>query len=150
MDCSSNQPPLLLDKSAGSGFGRSESAHRVPGRIARKHWAGMRRIKSNAYIPLIPTFSLKGEGAGSCVNTYVPTETTHQSSCKRTANTSHVALCNTPLAVDPSNKANPCLPCEPTTIKSTLFSSATRIISDLDCPFPAIACLRQQPAFHPI
>ena len=79
MDCSSNQPPLLLDKSAGSGFGRSESAHRVPGKIARKHWAGMRRIKSNAYIPLIPTFSLKGErsegsGAGTCVDTYARKE----------------------------------------------------------------------------
>jgi len=36
---------------------------------------GVRRIKSNSYIPLIPTFSLKGErsegsGAGTCVDTY--------------------------------------------------------------------------------
>jgi hypothetical protein len=35
---------LLMDKSAGSGFGRSKSASRVPARTARKHWAGERRI----------------------------------------------------------------------------------------------------------
>jgi len=29
-----------------------------------------RRIKTTIYIPLIPTFSLKGEGAGTCVDTY--------------------------------------------------------------------------------
>jgi len=28
-----------------------------------------RRIKTTIYIPLIPTFSLKGEGAGTCVDT---------------------------------------------------------------------------------
>jgi hypothetical protein len=27
--------------------------------------------KIKVYIPLIPTFSLKGEGAGACVDTYV-------------------------------------------------------------------------------
>ena len=32
---------------------------------------GERKIKSAAYIPLIPAFSLKGEGAGTCVDTYV-------------------------------------------------------------------------------
>ena len=33
--------------------------------------AGERRIKSTSCIPpLIPAFSLKGEGAGTCVNTY--------------------------------------------------------------------------------
>jgi len=31
----------------------------------------MRRIKSISYIPLIPTFSLKGEGAFTCVDTFV-------------------------------------------------------------------------------
>ena len=31
---------------------------------------GVRRIKSSHYIPLIPTFSLKGEGACTCVDTY--------------------------------------------------------------------------------
>jgi len=31
---------------------------------------GVRRIKTPTYIPLIPTFSLKGEGAGTCVDTY--------------------------------------------------------------------------------
>jgi len=31
---------------------------------------GVRRIKTTIYIPLIPTFSLKGEGAGTCVDTY--------------------------------------------------------------------------------
>jgi hypothetical protein len=30
---------------------------------------GERRIKSTIYTPLIPTFSLKGEGAGACVDT---------------------------------------------------------------------------------
>jgi hypothetical protein len=30
---------------------------------------GERRIKSTSYIPLIPAFSLKGEGAGTCVDT---------------------------------------------------------------------------------
>jgi hypothetical protein len=30
----------------------------------------VRRIKSTVYIPLIPTFSLKGEGADTCVDTY--------------------------------------------------------------------------------
>jgi len=29
-----------------------------------------RRIKLTLYIPLIPVFSLKGEGAGTYVNTY--------------------------------------------------------------------------------
>ena len=68
--------PLLLDKSAGSGFGRSKSARRVLGRTAQKHWAGVRRIKSTSYIPLIPTFSLKGEGADTCVDAYIPLEST--------------------------------------------------------------------------
>jgi len=36
--------------------------------------AGERRIKSTIYIPLIPTFSLKGEGAGTCVDSYAPWE----------------------------------------------------------------------------
>jgi hypothetical protein len=31
---------------------------------------GERRIKSTSYIPLIPAFSLKGEGASICVDTY--------------------------------------------------------------------------------
>jgi hypothetical protein len=31
---------------------------------------GERRIKSTIYIPLIPAFSLKGEGVGTCVDTY--------------------------------------------------------------------------------
>jgi len=31
---------------------------------------GVRRVKTTLYIPLIPTFSLKGEGAGTCVDTY--------------------------------------------------------------------------------
>jgi hypothetical protein len=30
----------------------------------------VRRIKSTVYIPLIPTYSLKGEGAGTCVDTH--------------------------------------------------------------------------------
>jgi len=29
---------------------------------------GVRRIKSTVYIPLIPTFSLKGEGSRTCVD----------------------------------------------------------------------------------
>jgi hypothetical protein len=29
-----------------------------------------RRIKSTNFIPLFPAFSLKGEGAGTCVDTY--------------------------------------------------------------------------------
>jgi hypothetical protein len=40
------QPPLLLER------------------------VGERRIKSTTYIPLIPAFSLKGEGAGICVDIY--------------------------------------------------------------------------------
>jgi hypothetical protein len=47
--------PLLLDKSAGSGFGRSESARRVPGRTARKHWVGVRRINTGKILNLIPS-----------------------------------------------------------------------------------------------
>jgi hypothetical protein len=35
---------------------------------------GVRRIKSDTYIPLIPTFSLKGEGAGACLDTYALAE----------------------------------------------------------------------------
>jgi hypothetical protein len=31
---------------------------------------GVRRIKTSIYIPLIPAFSLKGEGAGICLDTY--------------------------------------------------------------------------------
>ncbi len=62
--------PLLLDKSVMSGFGRAESARRVPGRTARKHWVGERRINQLVISPLIPAFSLKGEGASTCVNTY--------------------------------------------------------------------------------
>jgi hypothetical protein len=31
---------------------------------------GVRRIKSTIYIPLIPAFSLEGEGADTCVDTY--------------------------------------------------------------------------------
>jgi hypothetical protein len=46
MGYSSHKPPLLLER------------------------VGVRRIKSTRYIPLIPTFSLKGEGAGTCVDTY--------------------------------------------------------------------------------
>ena len=50
MGCSSHKLPLLLER------------------------AGVRRIKSTHYIPLIPTFSLKGEGAGTCVDTYASGE----------------------------------------------------------------------------
>jgi hypothetical protein len=55
MGCSSHKPPLLLER------------------------VGMSRIKSTRYIPLIPTFSLKGErsegsGAGTCVDTYARKE----------------------------------------------------------------------------
>jgi hypothetical protein len=46
MTCSSTKLPLLMER------------------------AGMRRIKSTSYIPLIPAFSLKGEGASICVDTY--------------------------------------------------------------------------------
>jgi hypothetical protein len=37
--------------------------------------AGERRIKSTVYIPLVPAFSLKEEGAaaGTCVNIHVET-----------------------------------------------------------------------------
>jgi len=31
---------------------------------------GERRIKSTTYTPLIPAFSLKGEGASICIDTY--------------------------------------------------------------------------------
>jgi hypothetical protein len=44
MGCTSHKLPLLLER------------------------AGVRRIKSTSYIPLIPAFSLKGEGEGACVN----------------------------------------------------------------------------------
>jgi hypothetical protein len=60
---------LLLDKYAGSGFGRTESARRVPGRTARKNWVGEQN-KFNDLYSLIPAFSLKGEGADACVDTY--------------------------------------------------------------------------------
>jgi hypothetical protein len=30
------------------------------------------RVKTTTYIPLIPTFSLKGKGASTCVDTYAP------------------------------------------------------------------------------
>jgi hypothetical protein len=43
------------------------SSHKLPLLLER---VGVRRIKSISYIPLIPTFSLKGEGAGTCVDTY--------------------------------------------------------------------------------
>jgi len=33
---------------------------------------GERRIKSITYIPLILAFSLKGEGAGNCVDPFTP------------------------------------------------------------------------------
>gem|GEM_PF-1163924 len=46
MDCKLTWLPLLLER------------------------VGVRRIKTSIYIPLIPTFSLKGEGAGTCVDTY--------------------------------------------------------------------------------
>jgi hypothetical protein len=42
-------------------------SHKLPLLLER---VGVRRIKSTSYIPLIPTFSLKGEGAGTCVDTY--------------------------------------------------------------------------------
>ena len=35
---------------------------------------GVKRIKSSVYIPLIPAFSLKGEGADTCVDTYAQRE----------------------------------------------------------------------------
>jgi len=44
------------------------SSHKLPLLLER---AGVRRIKSSSYVPpLIPTFSLKGEGVGTCVDTY--------------------------------------------------------------------------------
>ena len=46
MGCNSTKLPLLLER------------------------AGERRMKSTTYIPLIPTFSLKGEGAHTCVDTH--------------------------------------------------------------------------------
>ncbi len=52
--------PLLLDKSVRSGFGRTESARRVPGRTARKNWVGERRIKSTSYIPPHPSLLPQG------------------------------------------------------------------------------------------
>jgi hypothetical protein len=33
---------------------------------------GERRIKSTSFIPLIPTFSLKGEGAGTDIDIHAP------------------------------------------------------------------------------
>ena len=48
MGCKSTWLPLLMDR------------------------VRVRRIKTTIYIPLIPTFSLKGEGAGTCVDTYAP------------------------------------------------------------------------------
>jgi len=46
MGCNSSKLPLLLER------------------------VGERRIKSTSYIPLIPAFSLKGEGACTCVDIY--------------------------------------------------------------------------------
>ncbi len=60
MTCISALPPLLLER------------------------VGERIIKSTSYIPLIPAFSLKGEGAATCVDTYAlsldSTNTPHQAS----------------------------------------------------------------------
>jgi hypothetical protein len=47
------------------------SNHKLPLLLER---VGVRRIKSTSYTPLIPTFSLKGEGAGTCVDTYAKGE----------------------------------------------------------------------------
>jgi hypothetical protein len=47
------------------------SSHKLPLLLER---VGVRRIKSISYIPIIPTFSLKGEGAGTCVDTYAQRE----------------------------------------------------------------------------
>jgi len=50
----------------------NNSSHKLPLLLER---AGVRRIKASSYIfPLIPTFSLKGEGAGTCVDIYVQSE----------------------------------------------------------------------------
>jgi len=46
---------------------RGYSSHKRPLLLER---VGVRRIKSTCYIPLIPTFSLKREGSGTCVDTY--------------------------------------------------------------------------------
>ena len=42
----------------------------------------------------------------------------------RTASTSQLAPCSTPLAVEPNNSVSPCLPWLPTTIRSAFRSSA--------------------------
>jgi hypothetical protein len=46
MSCNNTKLPLLMER------------------------VGERRIKPTSYIPLIPAFSLKGEGTGTCVDTY--------------------------------------------------------------------------------
>jgi hypothetical protein len=69
ISCSSHKLPLLLER---VGVRRIKSISYILSLVSRLsiHHVGVRRIKSISYIPLIPTFSLKGEGAGTCVDTY--------------------------------------------------------------------------------
>jgi hypothetical protein len=62
MSCKTILLPLLPDKSAGSEFGRAESARRVLGRIAWKHWAEERRIKQTIYTPSSPPSPSREKG----------------------------------------------------------------------------------------
>ena len=55
MSYNSHKRLFLVDKSAGRGLGRAKSARKVSGRIARKHWIGVKIITSTRYLPLIPT-----------------------------------------------------------------------------------------------
>jgi hypothetical protein len=62
MNCKSILLPLLLDDCMDA---EGRATHRA---VAER--VGVRRIKSTNYISLIPAFSLKGEGAGTCVEIY--------------------------------------------------------------------------------
>ena len=61
MRCNSAKLPLLLDDCMDAG-GRATQEQLPRGLV--------RRIKSTGYIPLISAFSLNGEGAPTCVDTF--------------------------------------------------------------------------------
>ncbi|MDO9048781.1 MAG: hypothetical protein Q7U66_13755 [Methylobacter sp.] len=66
--------PDIRDYLAPSPVGRLARMQEVSNAGAVAERVGERRIKTTTYIPLIPTFSLKGEGAGTCVDSYAPRE----------------------------------------------------------------------------
>ena len=59
MGCGDHKLPFLLDKSAGSGFSRSESVRRVLGGKAQKYWVGSRGIKILLMLAFLRTNNLR-------------------------------------------------------------------------------------------